>query len=182
MPAGRCLVLNASHEFINITPSWFDGVRLVAKGCARPLADYGLMARSERSGIPIPSVVVLNKYVRIGRRRPVFSFASKRNILVRDGFRCAYCRKPLTFGTCTKDHVFPTSRGGKDELTNVVSSCASCNHRKADKTPAEAGMELLAKPRHLTDEEKIGVLLKTHRAYEREAWIGALSSHGLTLF
>jgi hypothetical protein len=30
--------------------------------------------------------------------------------------------------------------------TNIVCACATCNLRKADKTPEEAGMHLLRKP------------------------------------
>ena len=42
--------------------------------------------------------------------------------------------------------MIPTSRGGKDTWTNVVSACRSCNQLKAAKTPEEAGMPLLYVP------------------------------------
>jgi 5-methylcytosine-specific restriction endonuclease McrA len=182
MRGGRCLVLNSSFEFLNITPDWFHGVRLIAKGRATPLAVYNDIARADRVSYPVPAVVVLKSYVRIGRTRPQFSFPSKRNILIRDNFTCAYCECRLSLGTCTREHVIPTSRGGKDDLLNVVSACSTCNHKKADRTPGEAGMTLKVKPRLLTDEEKINVLLKTHRSHERQAWLGALSQHNLSLF
>ncbi|MGB7184392.1 MAG: hypothetical protein WBD51_20850, partial [Burkholderiaceae bacterium] len=35
---------------------------------------------------------------------------------------------------------------GTDRWTNVVASCRSCNQRKANKTPEEAGMPLLFLP------------------------------------
>jgi len=40
----------------------------------------------------------------------------------------------------------PISRGGCDVWTNVVTSCRRCNNRKADRSPEEANMELLAIP------------------------------------
>jgi 5-methylcytosine-specific restriction endonuclease McrA len=42
--------------------------------------------------------------------------------------------------------VVPLSRGGRDQWQNVVSACIACNVRKGSRTPAEAGMPLLAVP------------------------------------
>ena len=44
------------------------------------------------------------------------------------------------------DHVVPRSRGGADSWLNTVASCAEDNHRKADRTPEQAGMRLLVRP------------------------------------
>ncbi len=51
------------------------------------------------------------------------------------GSRCAYCReeKPLT-----RDHVVPISRGGTDDIENIVPACRSCNSRKNARSAAEA--------------------------------------------
>lgn len=32
------------------------------------------------------------------------------------------------------DHIFPKSRGGKDSISNLITSCRSCNLSKSDKT------------------------------------------------
>lgn len=64
---------------------------------------------------------------------------SKRNVIVRDNFECAYCghkAKKLTI-----DHVIPKSKGGKSVFENTVASCRECNNRKKDRTPREAGMK-----------------------------------------
>jgi 5-methylcytosine-specific restriction endonuclease McrA len=42
--------------------------------------------------------------------------------------------------------VIPKSRGGKNERTNLVTSCQKCNLKKADKTPEEARMVMRQKP------------------------------------
>lgn len=182
MPGGRCLVLNADYSLIHVSNDWYHGWELVTKQKATPLAEYDAPARSDKASRPIPAVVVLRNYVRIGRKRGSFTFPSKRNLWVRDGGKCAYCGCHLTVGSVTKDHVMPTSRGGKDVLTNVVASCWMCNNIKADRTPKEAGMTLRVEPRELTNEEKIEVLVKTHKAQERTVWLQCLRDNNLTLF
>lgn len=58
---------------------------------------------------------------------------------------CQYCGKTGT--DLTIDHVMPLSRGGKNWWDNVVACCDTCNNKKADKTPTEAGMKLATKPK-----------------------------------
>ena len=50
-------------------------------------------------------------------------------------------------GELTVDHVLPKSRGGKSTWDNLVAACRSCNLRKGDRTPEEAGMRLLRPPK-----------------------------------
>ena len=40
----------------------------------------------------------------------------------------------------TVDHLVPQSRGGGHTWENLAACCSPCNHRKADRTPEEAGM------------------------------------------
>lgn len=40
---------------------------------------------------------------------------------------CAYCESEKA---TTKDHVVPLSRGGSDEIDNILPACRSCNCRK----------------------------------------------------
>ena len=46
----------------------------------------------------------------------------------------------------TIDHVLPKSKGGKNEWTNLVTSCFKCNLKKGNRTPEEAKMEMKSKP------------------------------------
>lgn len=64
----------------------------------------------------------------------------------RDQFLCMYCGGEFTADKLSRDHIQPVSRDGGDYWTNVVTACKRCNHRKANHTPEEAGMELLAVP------------------------------------
>jgi hypothetical protein len=55
-------------------------------------------------------------------------------VLERDNFTCVYCgRNPSDDGVKLEvDHIFPKSRGGTDELANLVTSCRECNQGKKD--------------------------------------------------
>jgi len=49
---------------------------------------------------------------------------------------CYYCNKP-TGKSYHIDHVIPISRGGSNDLSNIVIACAQCNMRKHNKLPHE---------------------------------------------
>ncbi|MGA0806490.1 MAG: HNH endonuclease [Pseudohongiellaceae bacterium] len=64
----------------------------------------------------------------------------------RDQNLCMYCGKTFQDRDLSCDHILPTSRGGRNVWVNVVAACKRCNHFKQNRTPEEAGMELLALP------------------------------------
>ncbi|QCR40310.1 hypothetical protein C1N74_07665 [Microbacterium sp. SGAir0570] len=49
--------------------------------------------------------------------------------LERDLYVCQYCGGVAT----TADHVIARSKGGPDELWNLVAACNPCNGRKSDR-------------------------------------------------
>lgn len=67
-------------------------------------------------------------------------------LFARDRMLCLYCGDHFYRGELTRDHVVPVSKGGRDIWTNVVTACWSCNVRKGNRTPQQAGMPLLAVP------------------------------------
>ena len=67
-------------------------------------------------------------------------------LFARDAHLCLYCGRAFSRQHLTRDHVVPLSQGGQDIWENVVSACGACNSRKADRTPAQARMPLLAVP------------------------------------
>jgi|WetSurMetagenome_2_1015567.scaffolds.fasta_scaffold267513_3 5-methylcytosine-specific restriction endonuclease McrA len=75
---------------------------------------------------------------------------TRKNIFVRDRYRCQYCGQDGTASSLTLDHCTPRSKGGKFSWDNLVASCVTCNSKKGDRTPHEAGMPLMrGKPRRL---------------------------------
>lgn len=134
------LVLNASYEFLNIT-SLKRAVKLLYKGKAEVVEAIGEQKYSSKSlKIPLPSIIRMLYYI----NRPFKEVAlTKRNILLRDRHICQYCGKQGD----TIDHVKPKSKGGKDHWENCVCACGVCNRKKNDRTPEEANMVLLRKPK-----------------------------------
>ncbi len=85
---------------------------------------------------------------------------TRAHVLVRDGFRCRWCRcaiilspavkvldwhvpgldlydahgrrEPLRSRWATVDHVIPQERGGLDTLDNLAACCVTCNSRKGN--------------------------------------------------
>jgi len=73
----------------------------------------------------------------------------RREIHERDEHKCLYCgRKKGELapheterdGLMSLDHVIPKTRGGDETPDNLVTCCMTCNGRKLDRTPDEAGM------------------------------------------
>lgn len=50
---------------------------------------------------------------------------------------CHYCGTRLTPMTATVDHVIPRSKGGTNELSNLVLACRKCNQAKGNKMPEQ---------------------------------------------
>ena len=130
------LVLNVTYEPLGVV-SVERAITLIVMGEATAVQNTDTVWRSPSMEMPVPSVIVLRKMIKVDRSRTVP--LSRKALFARDGHECAFCE---TGRAETIDHVFPRSRGGKHEWTNVVSSCEACNHRKADRTPDEAGMPL----------------------------------------
>jgi len=133
------LQLNASHEALRIVPA-MRALKLVTQGKATvELATNKLIY----PGIYLPSVIRLLVYKHVPVRLQV---TTRRNILMRDGYRCQYCGLQFHGSELTLDHVIPRAQGGKNSWENLVACCRKDNHRKADRTPEEAGMPLLRRP------------------------------------
>lgn len=56
--------------------------------------------------------------------------ALRERILVRDGFRCADCRRVVAGKDAHVDHIRPLELGGTDAESNLTCRCASCHGRK----------------------------------------------------
>jgi 5-methylcytosine-specific restriction endonuclease McrA len=134
----RVLLLNVTYEPIGLL-SHKRAVVLTLTGKAEVVKHNrtGICFRSEKLSITLPSIVKLTYYVHV----PYKAFVpplTRKSVLKRDGFRCAYCAGPAD----TIDHVVPRSRGGAHVWSNVVASCKKHNILKGDKLLAELGWTL----------------------------------------
>ena len=148
------VVLNASFEPLCIVPLRRALMYLVRERAVIVEAVPGEMYRSATASFQIPRVVVFKEFVRVPysyRTQPW----TKRGVLERDDYKCAFCGK---YGD-TIDHVMPRSRGGKNSWLNTVSACKRCNGRKANRTPAEAGMPLRYQPREVSSRDTLLVAM-----------------------
>lgn len=139
----KVVVLNATLEPIGVA-SLKRAVAFVLKERAQIMLAADETIRSNSVELPVPRVVVFNEYVAIPHSRLYDRMPwSRRGVLERDRRRCAYCRRTGD----TIDHVLPVSRGGDSNWLNTVTACVTCNGKKGNRTPKEAGMELRFEPR-----------------------------------
>lgn len=54
-------------------------------------------------------------------------------VFERDGFTCQYCGKQPPDVVLHVDHIHPFSKGGSDDMDNLVTSCSDCNLGKSDR-------------------------------------------------
>ncbi|MCL4280045.1 MAG: HNH endonuclease, partial [Ignavibacteriaceae bacterium] len=70
------------------------------------LNDNGKAIRSMQRQYPWPSIIRLSRFVSVPYKKVVLT---RKNIMRRDGYKCAYCgRGDLTL---TIDHINPKARG-----------------------------------------------------------------------
>lgn len=142
----HCLLLNASFEPLRALPLR-RALRLVMDGKAEILESDGQVGGTS-GPVVRPVVIRLKKFIHVPRR-----FRKQVNntfLFARDGYRCQYCgrhQRELSHREgLNRDHVIPKCQGGENTWENCVTSCSSCNSRKDNRTPAQAGMKLLSVP------------------------------------
>jgi len=123
---------------------------LLERGKAAVLLEQAAPLRTVRGWQPRPSVMYLTRFARVG---PVGW--SRREVLIRDAYRCAYCGAPAA----TIDHVRPQWRCRAEQVAastweNTVAACVACQQRKGGRTLAQAGMRFRSgfypsAPRHV---------------------------------
>lgn len=140
------LVLNATFEPIHVT-----GVRralgLMLKGVAQAEELSRAEVHSPSRTLQVPSVIRLLTYRHIPQQSRALS---RKSILLRDRNTCQFCGNAFPASELTLDHVVPRSRGGHSSWDNLVACCYQCNNSKGDRTPEEAGLQLVRRPRPFT--------------------------------
>jgi len=137
----RVLVLNLNYEPMSIC-SARRAVVLLYLEKAEIIERNHEFVHTVTTVIPLPSIVRLCRLVHVPRKRIQLN---RKNIIKRDKHQCQYCG--TVEGSVTVDHILPKDRGGQDSWENLVCACVKCNSKKRNRTPREAGMSLLKKPR-----------------------------------
>jgi len=140
------LVLNATFEPINVT-AVRRALVLLLKGVAQAEELNHAEIHSASNAVRVPSVIRLLAYRHIPQQTRALS---RKNILLRDRNICQFCGKIFPASDLTLDHVVPRSRGGRSSWENLVACCYQCNNHKGDRTPEEAGLQLVRRPRPFT--------------------------------
>lgn len=66
----------------------------------------------------------------MARKRKKLSNAVRFEVFKRDSFTCQYCGRRAPEVVLELEHIEPVSKGGGDELLNLITSCWQCNSGK----------------------------------------------------
>jgi 5-methylcytosine-specific restriction endonuclease McrA len=134
------LVLNANYEPINVCNVRRAMILILDAKASLVLNGRGVIRTVTRI-FPCPSIIRLEKMIK--RPRPQVKL-NKTEIFRRDNSICQYCGRYTAVPTI--DHIIPRRLGGKHQWENLVTACASCNHRKGGRNLKQAHMSLLRIP------------------------------------
>jgi hypothetical protein len=95
----------------------------------RPEVEQFFVIRGGRWHLNEPWIEIL------GSGRPAIPGDIQAEVRRREGSRCTYCG--ATDRRLEFDHIFPVSRGGSDEPSNLALACDRCNRSKGAKTIQE---------------------------------------------
>lgn len=160
----QTLVLDQSYAPVKVI-SWQRALTLLFQNKVEILESYDNEVCSPTFVIKIPAVVRLLRAFKKFRKPVKFS---RVNIYARDRYKCQYCGEEKPISELTYDHVIPRSQGGTTIWGNIVTACSECNAYKANRTPEQAKMKLLSKPKR--PEWVPALTITVNRKSMPEAW------------
>jgi 5-methylcytosine-specific restriction endonuclease McrA len=117
----------------------FDTWRSFSDGCPEEESIHSISFK-----VRVPKVILLLVYSRMPKKEVKFT---RHNIFERDRNTCQYCGEVFERHDLNLDHVVPRDQGGPTLWENIVCSCVECNTHKGNRTPQQAGMKLIRKPK-----------------------------------
>ena len=164
-----CLLLAHDYTALRII-DFKHAFKLIYTDKAEIVTEFKNKAiRTVSKSFKLPAVIrLLNKF------RLKFNVKlSRRNIFLRDNFKCRYCGHKGSGSTLTLDHVLPRSKGGKFSWNNIVTSCLDCNSFKGNKTLSESRMSIKGgSPKKMDMYEYIRCLINNKsNISEWEVWL-----------
>jgi hypothetical protein len=139
-PQAWISIEHAASHYATGTVAWEEG-----EGPLRTLRGGWNAVVGRQSVMDIHPIIALSGASRVNLF-DVTPSVSKDKLLRRDRMTCAYCGQHFNERDLQCEHILPESRGGAWSWMNLVTACAWCNGRKADRTPEEARMPLLYLP------------------------------------
>lgn len=100
----------------------------------------------QQSKLILDTIVAIDYNKSVARKVEYKPRLTNRTLFARDRNICAYCGHSYDRKKLTRDHIMPTSRGGKDIWENCVTSCYGCNQWKGNRTLQEINLQLLYVP------------------------------------
>ena len=98
---------------------------------------YDLFVRTPKQTIVVPRVVLSLEDVRIAET--TYNKSYKHVYELYEGV-CQYSKRKIKFNEGNRDHVTPISKGGEDELSNIVLSSIKINNMKGNRYNHECGL------------------------------------------
>jgi hypothetical protein len=115
-------------------------------------------------------------------KRKAIAKSLRFEVFKRDNFTCQYCGYSAPGVVLQIDHIKPVSKGGSNELLNLITSCANCNAGKSDHRLDDDST--LAKQRQQLAElnerrEQLSMMLEWRKGLNsiKETEIDAIASH-----
>lgn len=143
MVAVKTLLLNSNFQilaFINERRA----IKLIVNDKVEILSNWqGRKICSSNGYMLHPATLRMKYQIHLQPTKLVFS---RKLILRRDAYTCAYCCKKYAQANLTIDHVIPKSIGGENSFVNCVTACLLCNRKKGNRTPEQADMPLKIQP------------------------------------
>lgn len=100
----------------------------------------------QQSILTMDTIIAVDNDVSPSKFRRNTPALTNKTLFERDRNLCAYCGNLFKKSDLTRDHIFPTSKGGKDVWENVVTACVHCNQWKGDRTLEQADLKLMYVP------------------------------------
>jgi len=142
MAAFNQLFVGAATPLV-INSDYFEAVTMET-WLQLPVREDDWYVGTPKGKIRVPVVIILTKYDKVHKKKLRFS---KKGIFERDRGICQYTGEYIPLEKGNLDHVTPKSKGGKKEWNNIVWTAREINTKKSNRTPREAGLDLLRQPK-----------------------------------
>lgn len=180
----KILALTASGEpvdwltFEETAVYYAKGKVLYSLGSYEVMLRGGINAKTGKQSIlKIDTIIALANDISPSKYRNKDPRLTNRTLFERDRNLCAYCGNVYRSKDLTRDHIIPTSKGGRDVWENVVTACCGCNQYKGDRTPEQADMPLLYVPYAPTYNEHLILKNRNILFDQMQYLLGGVSKH-----